>query len=310
MRGSTPLRGIIPPMVTPLIDRDALDEQAVERLSEKMIAAGVSGLFTLGTTGEAAGLSYRVRDEMVQRACCAAGGRVPVLVNITDTSMVESLKFAERAAKAGAAALVTGPPYYFALTQSELLRYLERLTAELPLPLYLYNYPAMMKTEFSPETIAIAADYPNVCGLKDSSGDLGYLAAVIRKFEHRPDFAIFCGPEEQLAEAVSMGAHGGVTGGANLWPELYVSLYKAAAAGDKIEAGTLQATILHLSAHVYHLSRAGSSYIRGLKCAMSILGYCRNVLADPFQPYGAEETQQIRGALARAGMLDGVGAES
>ncbi len=215
--------------MTPLVDRDTLDTRAVVSLSERMIGAGVNGIFVLGTTGESASLGDRVRDEMVNRTCSAVAGRVPVLVNITDTSLLESLRFAERAAKAGAAALVTGPPYYFALTQSELLHYLERLTADLPLPLYLYNYPAMMKTEFSPETVAAAAELPNVCGIKDSSGDMGYFAALIRTFKSRRDFAIFCGPEEHLVEAVAMGAHGGIPGGANAWPELYVSLYQAAA---------------------------------------------------------------------------------
>src|SRR5690348_11181528 len=115
----TPLRGIVPPMVTPLNDRDELDRAGVDRLIEHQIAAGVAGLFILGTTGEGPSLSYRLRYELVERTCEVVAGRVPVLVGITDTSVVEALELAEFAKGAGADAVVAAPPYYFALGQED-----------------------------------------------------------------------------------------------------------------------------------------------------------------------------------------------
>src|SRR6188472_4289312 len=99
-------RGIIPPIITPLIDRDTLDVAGLERLVEHMLAGGVHGIFALGTTGEAPSLSYRLRREMVERTCKLVGGRVPVLVGITDTSFVESVQLAQHAAAQGAKAVV------------------------------------------------------------------------------------------------------------------------------------------------------------------------------------------------------------
>lgn len=140
-----PRQGVIPPLVTPLRDRDTLDEAGLERLIEHVISGGVSGIFVLGTTGEAPSLSYRLRRTLIGRACRQADGRVPVLVGITDTAFVESVAMARVAADAGAAAVVLATPYYFPAGQTELSAYINNIISELPLPLLLYNMPAMTK---------------------------------------------------------------------------------------------------------------------------------------------------------------------
>ena len=149
-----PLCGIIPPLVTPLLDRDRLDVDGLERLLEHVLGGGVHGLFLLGTTGEAPSLSHRLRCELVERACAQIAGRVPILVGITDTSFVESVEMAEYAANAGVLWGVLAPPYYFPAGQPELAEYIEHIAAALPLPLYLYNMPSHTKMSFEPETIA------------------------------------------------------------------------------------------------------------------------------------------------------------
>jgi dihydrodipicolinate synthase/N-acetylneuraminate lyase len=299
-----PLRGIMTPMATPLAGPDALDRPAVERHLERLIAGGVSGVFILGTTGEGPGLSYRLRAELVDQVCSVVAGRVPVLVSITDTSITATVNFARHAAQAGAAGLVLAPPYYFELTQPELLRYLERLTPELPRPVYLYNIPSLTKTHFAPATVRAAADLTNVYGIKDSSGDMTYFAEVIRKLADRPDFAILCGPEESLAQAMAMGAHGGISGGSNLWPELFVALYQAALNQEKGRIAELQIIVAEIGS-VYNLTPEGSSYLRGMKCALSVLDYCRNVMAEPYEPFGPAETERIRATFRKLGLLDG-----
>ena len=129
---TTPVTGIVPPMITPLRDRDALDVPGLERLVEHLLAGGVSGLFVLGTTGEGSSLSYRLRRELVALVCRQVRGRVPVLVGITDTAVVESLNLARFAADAGATAVVAAPPYYLPGGQPELQEYLAHLVPELP----------------------------------------------------------------------------------------------------------------------------------------------------------------------------------
>ncbi len=118
-----PLTGIVPPMITPLLDRDTLDRAGLEKLIEHILAGGVSGLFILGTTGEGPSLSYRLRRELVQSVCAQVRQRVPVLVGITDTAFVESAGVARVAADAGADAVVLAVRHspYLALTPPEVL---------------------------------------------------------------------------------------------------------------------------------------------------------------------------------------------
>src|ERR1051325_8062257 len=108
---TAPLTGIIPPLVTPLKDRDTLDARGLERVIEHVLAGGVHGLFLLGTTGEGTSLSYRLRHELVSSACWQVNGRVPLLVAVTDTSFIESVNLARHSAACGANALVVAPPY-------------------------------------------------------------------------------------------------------------------------------------------------------------------------------------------------------
>src|SRR5262249_23591209 len=161
---------------------------------------------------------YRLRREFIERVCKQVKRRVPVLVGITDTAFVESVSIAEHAAKCGADAVVAAPPYYTPEGQPELQEWLGHLSEELPLPLFLYNMPPLTKVSFEPETIRYAANNPRIIGIKDSSGDLDYFRKVAKLFPSRPDWSLFIGPEELLAEAVEVGAHGGVCGGANIFP--------------------------------------------------------------------------------------------
>ena len=297
-----PIRGIIPPVLTPLTGRDTLDAASFERLLIHMIRGGASALFVLGSTGESPGLSHKLRREAIDSACATVRD-VPLLVGITDTAFTESVALAEYAARAGASALVLSPPCYFNLSQSAFLGYLERLAPQLPLPLYLYNIPHLTKLTIAPETVRAAAQIPNVYGLKDSSGDRAYFARVREAVADRPDFALLIGIEEMLAEMVGQGAHGAVCGGANLHPRLYVDLYEAAVRGDTATVEALQRSVMAISAGVYTVGEPESSYLRGLKCAASLLGFGNGLMAEPYFALREAERQSIREALVAAGLI-------
>ncbi|MFQ6035317.1 MAG: dihydrodipicolinate synthase family protein [Sedimentisphaerales bacterium] len=298
-----PLRGIIPPMVTPLLDQDSLDVAGLEQLIEHILAGGVHGLFILGTTGEAPSLSYRLRYELIERVCGQVKGRVPVLVGITDTSFVESVKMACKARDAGAQAVVLAPPYYFPAGQAELIEYLKHLTLELPLPLFLYNMPSYTKAVFEPETVQAAANIAGIVGLKDSSGDMIYFHRLLSLLKDYKDFTLLMGPEELLAEAVVLGGHGGVCGGANLVPQLYVDLYNAACSRDLAKIGSLHKKVMQISNTIYSVGRYESSYLKGIKCALSCMGICSDFLAEPFHRFRRAERNVIRRHLKELGIM-------
>jgi len=297
-----PLRGIIPPMITPLVDRDAVDHAGLERLVEHILAGGVHGLFILGTTGEGPSLSYRLRCELIERVGELVAGRVPLLVGITDTAFVESVNLAEHALDAGAQAVVLSAPYYFPAGQPELIEYVEHIAEELPLPIFLYNMPSHTKISFEPATLRRLFQIPNIVGLKDSSGDMSYFHRARQAAETRPELSLLVGPEALLAESLLLGAHGGVAGGANLVPRLFVELYRAAVRRDLEQVVALHGQVMRLASTIYSVGRHPSAFLKGVKCALSCLGICDDAMAEPFQRFGSAEREQIRGYLRELGL--------
>lgn len=294
---NAPLRGIIPPLVTPLLDNNTLDIEGLERLINRLVEGGVHGLFILGTTGEAQSISYRLRRQMIEETSRINAGRLPLLVCISDTSITESINLANLAADNGADGVVSAPPYYYAPSQVELAEFYLDLVKELPLPLFLYNMPSHTKVSFSPQTIRRIAEDERVIGFKDSSANTVYFQSVMRVMKERPDFSMLVGPEEITGEVVLMGGHGGINGGANMFPRLYVAMYDAAVAGDLTRVRELQEIIMQISATIYTVGQYGSSYLKGVKCALGLLGVCNDHLAAPFYKFHEPERAKIKQAL-------------
>ena len=269
-------------MVTPLNGHDQLDHPGLERLIAHQIEAGVAGLFVLGTTGEGPSLSYRLRYELVERTCELVAGRVPVLVGVTDTSIEEALELGHFARGVGASSVVAAPPYYFSVGQTEVGNFLFELAEQSPLPLFVYNMPSCVKLSLSFETVERLTKHTNICGLKDSSGDINAYRKLLELRQVRPDWTFLIGPEHLTAESVLMGGDGGVNGGANLYPHLFVSLFRAADRRDQVAIDRLQADVVRLGRLYNVLGEGPSGYLRGLKSALAITGICSDQLAPPF----------------------------
>ena len=303
---SSTIGGVVPPLITPLADRDRLDVDGLERLIEQLVAGGVDGLFVLGTTGEGPSLSYRLRRDVVEHTARMLNGRLPLYVGIIDTSLVESIDLARSSADAGADAVVAAPPFYFPAGQTELRHWYEQLLESLPLPLMLYNMPGCTKIAIEQETLQALIHTDDVVGLKDSSGDFSYLqSAIDLADQQRPGWPVLVGPEHLLAKAVASGAAGGVPGGANLVPRLFVDLYKAAHDGRTDEVDRLQKLVVELQ-ELYAIGKYGSSFVKGVKCALEICEVCCGQLAAPFDAFRPPERQRVLtwlNSFARTGLL-------
>lgn len=284
--------GIIPPLITPLHHRDQLDEAGLEKLVNHLIQGGVHGLFLLGTTGEAPGLSYRLRREIIERVCRQVNGKIPVLVGITDTAFVESVSLADFAARSGADAVVLTTPYYFPAGQTELMGYLTNLVEEVSLPVMLYNMPELTKVWFEIPTLEKLTEFENIVGLKDSSGDLDYYFRAAQLKRLREDWSILIGPERYLSQSLEVGGDGGVHGGANLYPRLFVELYEACREGNATRIGQLEELVDQLG-KIYEIGKYPSRFIKGTKCAASILGICDDFMAEPFNHFYPPERSRV-----------------
>jgi 4-hydroxy-tetrahydrodipicolinate synthase len=294
LKFSAPLKGIVPPMITPLNGEGSLDSDSVEKLIEHLLAGGVHGIFILGTTGEFSGLSYQTRRELITQTCDQVGGRVPVLVGVTDVSIEESIALAEYSAEAGAYAVVVAPPFYMNIDQQELTHYYLQLADAISLPIFLYNMPSHTKLTIEVDTAVRLSAHERIIGLKDSSAHAVYFQSLCHAFRNHPEFVLMVGPEEMMAETVLMGSHGGVCGGANLFPELYVALYEAAANKDFEKIKVYQECVMEISQHIYQVGGYKSSYMKGLKTALSFAGLCQAQFALPLYPFSEPEAEELR----------------
>lgn len=310
-----PIRGIIPPMVTPLVGPDRLDAAGLERLLENMISGGVHGLFILGSCGEGPSISHRLRRELIDRTCAIVDGRVPVLVGITDPCHAESLLLARHAAETGADAVVLSAPYYYPITQDELVAYTRQIAAESPLPVTLYNMPALTRTTFDLESVQQLVDEPAIVGMKDSSGDLEYFRNLCTIGRQRDDWSLLIGQEHLLLQALEMGADGGVCGGANVWPQAFVQLYEASLATTDTAIAEQGDVLPHLVdqtdrlAQIYRVASetiTAPSVIKGLKAALSALGLTTADVAPPLESLAPAEQAQVATILRELGFQLGL----
>lgn len=293
------MRGIVPPLITPLTGPGKFDPQAFQTLIDRVIEGGVHGLFLLGTTGEFCSLSREIRKQVTAEGCRAAAKRVPVIVNVSDTSLEESLQLTSHAANVGAAGVALCPPYYFSVTQQDLLRYAQKFAEAADLPVFLYNIPQNARVEFEVDTVRRLAELPNVAGLKNSNGSLDYTAKVSRVKAQRPGFSLLVGTEEIMLSAIEAGADGSVCGGANMFPALYVKLFDAIETNRRAEAKQIQQLIATIAKEIYSVGPASTSYFRGLKGALAELGVCGEALAEPLTAFDSGEKQELCSRLSK-----------
>lgn len=291
------LSGIVTPLITPFSSKGKIDFAALETLANHVIEGGVSGLLLLGTTGEGPCLTQADRYKVIEQTTRFVSGRVPVLVCVSDAAFDNSVQLARYSNEAGADALVMTPPPYFSATQEELLGYFEALSSISELPCYLYNFPALAKVSIDPATVVLASELPRIAGLKDSSGDMEYFRAVKALMRDNEGFTLFMGPEERMSSAVMQGANGGVNGGSNLFPQLYVLLCDAAVKQDHQRVAELQEIVAAIGAQLYSLSKFENHCVRVVKYLLSLFGVCGDAMAEPYLGLSAENKRVARARL-------------
>lgn len=234
------IKGVIVPPLT-LFDRQGdIDPVATKLLVDYLIRAGVGGLFPGGTTGEGILLSTDERRQLAELVVEAAAGRVPVIIHSGAITTAETLALTEHAQTVGAVAAAIIPPYYFHHTDAALITHFETVANRVPdFPIYLYNNPGVAHNHLKLSVVsALVERCPNIVGMKDSSGNLDYMASTLKM--RGGDFNVASGSDAQILASQAIGCDACVSGNANVVPELVVALFAAAAAGRLVEARRLQ----------------------------------------------------------------------
>jgi 4-hydroxy-2-oxoglutarate aldolase len=277
-RGSHPapslqdkLRGILIPFPTPFTEDGEVDERALRSNVERWSGSGVSGFVALGSTGERVHLDERERALVVEAARAAVPPESAFVVGVGEHSTRATVREAERAARAGADALLVITPHFYrgAMSGETLRAHFERVADSSPVPVILYNIPQNTGVAIPPETVARLAEHENVRGIKDSSGDMVNFAEMLRLAgAGREGFVLTTGHAGVLYPALAAGAGGAILAAACVAPRLCVAVFEAARSGDHARARELQRRL----APVARAVTVGYG-IGGLKAALDLLGY-------------------------------------
>jgi len=226
--------GILPPLVT-LFRRDgAVDEAAMRRHADRLLEAGVHGLFALGTTGEVMHLLPPERRRVAEVVVEQAQGRVPVMIGCGSTSTDEAIAYARHAQEIGATGVVVIVPYYWTLSDAAVEAHYGAIARAVDLPIIIYNFPAVSGRNVPAPLIArLAEAHPSIAGIKETIDSIGHIQQVLAAVRPtRPDFTVHCGYEYHLINTLLLGGDGSVPGMANLAPAATVAVYDAVRRGD------------------------------------------------------------------------------
>ncbi|MGP3999792.1 dihydrodipicolinate synthase family protein [Streptomyces sp. 8N706] len=307
----TPLSGVVPPLCTPLTPGGDIDVPSLRALAERLIGAGVTGLFALGSSGETAYLSDARRRTALRTVVEAAAGRVPVLAGAIDMTTARVLDHARAAAGLGADALVVTAPYYTRTHPLEIAGHFRRIREAVDLPLFAYDIPMAVHTKLPSRTVLELAADGTLAGLKDSSGDDGALRRLLVELRRRgldATFSVLTGSELTVDGALLAGAHGVVPGLGNVDPEGYVRLYAHARAGRWADAAAEQDRLAALFAITDVGDEAvmgrSSSALGAFKTALHLLGVIDSpATAAPQVPLGDAATKSVCRLLEDGGLL-------
>jgi 4-hydroxy-tetrahydrodipicolinate synthase len=301
------LRGVIPPIVTPLTADQRLDTASLRRLIDFQIDAGVDALFALGTGGEGPYVTAATRDAVLQTTVEQAAGRVPVLAGISDIGTDRCLEHLAAAEHAGVDAVVATAPFYGDVSQVEIADHYRRLAAATELPLIAYDIPSKVHVKIDPRTTSALAHDAVLAGVKDSSGDEDGFRTVIELTADLPGFSVITGSDVIADAAMLQGAHGMIVGMGNIDPHGFVRLYRAARENDWAQARQEQ-TRLRALRRITEVAakRIGpfSATIAAFKSAMVTRRIIANdLLHAPLQRLVGEEHAAVAAIVADAGLV-------
>jgi dihydrodipicolinate synthase/N-acetylneuraminate lyase len=262
-----------------------------------LVDRGIHGLFIAGTTGEGLLLTCEEREALAEAVLGAARG-VPAVVHVGALTTAQAVELTGHAVRQGATAVAAIPPSYYAVTREDLLAYYREICrAAGPLPVYLYNNPSHIRNDLTPEIVTeLRRALPNLAGIKESSGDPGRLADLIRSAG--PGFDVICGSDELGLAAFQAGATGLVSSGAGIFPELYLTLYSAWQSGRAAEAEVAQGRIDAMQRVLGNGAR-----LDWYKYAWALQGLPIGGVRPPLASPSPEEKETINRGLKALGLL-------
>lgn len=265
-------KGIFPALLTPFTKDDKLDIDMFEKNLAAQVEAGVHGIVLAGSLGEASTITEKEKEELVEFSVEYLNGKIPVILNIAESSTTNAIEQVANARKWGADGLMLLPPMKYKADSRETISYFKAVAKATDLPIMIYNNPVDYKIDTTPEMFEELVECKNITALKESSRDVTNLTRMINRFGHR--FKILCGVDTLSMEELCLGADGLVAGLVCAFPKETVAIYNLVKAGKIEEAAKIYRwfmPLLELDIHpklVQYIKLAamqtgiGSEYVR------------------------------------------------
>lgn len=290
-----PFTGCGTALVTPFRRNKALDEEALRRLVDRQIEAGIDFLVPCGTTGESPTLSHEEHHRVIEVVIAQAAGRVPVVAGTGSNSTAEAMALTRHAKAAGASGCLAVAPYYNRPMPTGLVHYFTAV-ADIGLPVIIYNIPGRTGVNIMPETMARLAEHPNIVGIKEATGNLEQMTQDILACG---DQVVYLSGDDTLTlPLMSLGGHGVISVISNLLPRETTELVHTALAGHWERAR---------EAHLRLWPLCKAMFIETnpipIKWAMARLGLLKPVWRSPMTPPAPKARYAIKAQMARAGLI-------
>jgi 4-hydroxy-tetrahydrodipicolinate synthase len=291
------IRGIIPPVATPMQANEDLDLPRLRWFLDHLIKEGVHGVFVLGTNSEFYALDEREKQEVIATAVEQVRKRVPVFAGTGAETTREAVRLTKMAEHEGADGVSVITPYFISPTQQEVYAHYRRIADSTSLPVILYSNPSTCGgLKIDVETVARLAETPNILGIKDSSGDLQNTNEYIRVVPER--FAVLQGRDTLIYPSLIFGARGAVPASANVAPALCAEIFEAFERGDHVAAKAAQ-----LRLNPVRMSLTLGTAPGGVKAALALMGMSIGPSRSPIAGLSPEKTQKMQAMLHEAGVL-------
>ncbi|MGE5430302.1 MAG: 4-hydroxy-tetrahydrodipicolinate synthase [Syntrophomonadaceae bacterium] len=273
-------------LITPFDESFEVDYTALKKFVRFQLDSGINSLVVLGTTGEAATITDEERKKIIETVVAEVSHQVPVIIGTGSNNtrkVAENNKIAEEYKADG---LLIVNPYYNKGTQAGMVEHYRYIAERTRLPIILYNVPGRTCMNLLPETvIKIHEACPNVIGVKEASGDISQIARLMAMKPE--DFLVFSGNDDQTIPVMALGGIGVISVFSNVYPAEMVSLTNAILKNDWNLAREINSKYLKIMNDLFIETNPIP-----VKYAVSLLGYCKNVLRLPLTA-ATEKTSKI-----------------
>ncbi|MEE1185611.1 MAG: 4-hydroxy-tetrahydrodipicolinate synthase [Acutalibacteraceae bacterium] len=286
--------GIATALITPITEK-GIDYDAFGKLIDWQIEEGINALVVCGTTGEASTLTDDEHRDAIAFAVKRSNGRVPIIAGTGSNDTAYAIELTKHACEVGADGVLVVTPYYNKATQKGLIKMFTEIADASTAPVILYNVPSRTGVNIAPQTAAALSKHPNICAIKEASGNISQIAEVFALCGN--ELAVYSGNDDQIIPITALGGKGCISVLSNLLPRQTVEMYNKFQKGDTAGAAKMQIDYLHLINALF--SEVNPIPV---KAAMAAMGYCEDYLRSPLTPMEDETREVLFNEMRKAGI--------